>query len=72
MNSPLDGKFVALAPGCALSNVYRYPDASPEALHLLQRMLAFFPDDRITAEEALAHPFFASIRRPEEEVGVWW
>jgi hypothetical protein len=34
-------------------------------------MLAFFPEDRVTAEVALAHPFFGPIRRVEKEVGGW-
>lgn len=32
------------------------------ALDLLQRMLAFHPRDRITVEEALAHPYFDEVR----------
>jgi hypothetical protein len=49
----------------------RYPGASPDALDLLRHMLAFFPEDRVTAEVALAHPFFGPIRRVEKEVGGW-
>lgn len=35
---------------------------SPEALHLLQRMLEFHPDDRITVEEALSHPYLREFQ----------
>lgn len=34
------------------------PRASPIALHLLEHLLCYDPEQRITAEEALRHPFF--------------
>ena len=37
-------------------------DANPLALELLQRMLEFHPDDRITVEEALMHPYLADFQ----------
>ena len=40
----------------------KYPTASPEAIDLVTRMLLFFPEDRISADAALTHPFFAKIR----------
>ena len=40
-----------------------------DAFDLLKRMLAFFPEDRIGAAEALEHPFFAPIREQDTEVG---
>lgn len=33
------------------------PNASPEALDLLHKLIRFDPDERITAAEALTHPF---------------
>lgn len=33
------------------------PGANPSAIHLLQCMLQFNPDDRITVEDALKHPY---------------
>ncbi|KAE8709664.1 Mitogen-activated protein kinase 12 [Hibiscus syriacus] len=39
----------------------RFPNAGPLALSLLQRLLAFDPKDRPTAEEALADPYFCGL-----------
>jgi serine/threonine protein kinase len=44
-----------------------FPNASPEAIDLLQRMLAFHPGKRITVEDALAHPYLASLHDPSDE-----
>ncbi|KAL8129823.1 hypothetical protein V2J09_018978 [Rumex salicifolius] len=43
------------------------PNADPLALHLLERMLAFDPKDRPTAEEALADPYFKGLSKVERE-----
>jgi mitogen-activated protein kinase 1/3 len=53
-------------PGIDLSK--RYPVAPEDSLDFLRRMLAFHPKDRITIDEALAHPFLASVRRPDDEI----
>ena len=42
------------------------PNASKEAIDLMTAMLSFNPQKRITAAEALAHPYFASL--PVKEV----
>ncbi|KAL3235185.1 hypothetical protein RNJ44_02973 [Nakaseomyces bracarensis] len=36
-----------------------YPNGNPDALDLLERMLAFDPQERITVEEALEHPYLS-------------
>ncbi|KAH8834760.1 kinase-like domain-containing protein [Flagelloscypha sp. PMI_526] len=36
------------------------PTASPQALDLLERLLKFDPKERITAAEALSHPYFTT------------
>ena len=65
-----------------------FPTASPEALDLLERLLHFNPDRRISPEEALRHPYCAQFHNPHDEptapatitipiddntkVGAWW
>jgi len=38
-----------------------FPEANPEALDLLEKMLAFSPEKRITVKEALKHPYLDSM-----------
>ncbi|RWR86355.1 mitogen-activated protein kinase 8-like protein [Cinnamomum micranthum f. kanehirae] len=45
----------------------KFPKADPLALKLLERLLAFDPKDRPTAEEALADPYFKGLARVERE-----
>ncbi|GFS36351.1 MAP kinase 19 [Actinidia rufa] len=45
----------------------KFPSADPSALRLLQRLLAFDPKDRPTAEEALTDPYFKGIAKVERE-----
>ena len=42
--------------------------ANPLAIDVLERLLVIDPDTRMTAEEALAHPYFASYADLEDEV----
>lgn len=44
-----------------------YPHASDEALDLLNGMLQFDPEKRISIEEALAHPYLAQLHCLEDE-----
>ncbi|KAK7387817.1 hypothetical protein VNO78_22611 [Psophocarpus tetragonolobus] len=45
----------------------RFPNVDPLALRVLERMLAFEPKDRPTAEEALADPYFKGLAKVERE-----
>lgn len=45
-----------------------FPAADPSALDLLKKMLQFNPKRRLTAEEALDHEFFKSVRQESLEV----
>jgi serine/threonine protein kinase len=38
-----------------------------KALDLIEKILVVDPDERITCEQAIAHPFFASIRDAKHE-----
>jgi serine/threonine protein kinase len=40
----------------------RFPGCNAEAMELLTAMLQFNPDKRISAEDALSHPFFSTIK----------
>ena len=38
------------------------------AVDLLEKLLVMDPDHRLTAEQALAHPYFANYADPDDEV----
>nr|XP_043627770.1 mitogen-activated protein kinase 15-like [Erigeron canadensis] len=46
---------------------HKFVNVDPLALRLLQRMLAFDPKERPTAEEALADPYFKGLAKLERE-----
>ncbi|KAJ3609252.1 hypothetical protein NHX12_023776 [Muraenolepis orangiensis] len=43
------------------------PTVPPDALDLLKRLLVFNPDKRLTAEQALQHPYVARFHNPAKE-----
>jgi len=45
-----------------------FPHADSDAIDLLQKLLDFNPDKRLTAEESLEHPYVAQFHVPEEEI----
>lgn len=44
------------------------PDSSPDAQDFVRKLLQFDPRNRLSAEEALAHPYLAEYRDPESEI----
>lgn len=45
-----------------------FPQAPLEAINLLENLICLDPAKRLTAEQALEHPFVASVRDPAEEI----
>ncbi|KAK4359421.1 hypothetical protein RND71_021650 [Anisodus tanguticus] len=45
----------------------KFPNADPLALRLLERLLAFDPKDRPSAEEGLADPYFSGLSNADRE-----
>jgi len=43
------------------------PDANPLALDLMAKMLVYDPNARITAAEALEHPYLKELHNPDED-----
>jgi len=68
INSPFAATMLeSLPPSNPRSLSEMYPNASPEALDLLGKLLAFNPNKRITAEEALEHALMTQFHNADEE-----
>ena len=44
-----------------------FKGGNPEAIDLLKKMLTYDPDDRITVEQALEHPYLKQLHYPDDE-----
>lgn len=44
-----------------------FPTASDDALDLLKNLMQFNPHKRLTAEQALKHPYVAQFHNPDDE-----
>jgi len=63
-------RFICSLPqksGKDMSDLFPKYSEETEALDLLQKMLEFHPDRRITIDKALEHPFLTSLHNAEDE-----
>ena len=44
------------------------PHVSPDVSDLIQKLLVYNPDNRITASQALKHPWFKELRDQEKQL----
>lgn len=55
------------APAQVFDDLFPEHRGETQAIDLVRKMLAFKPSERITIEEALAHPFMESLHNPHDE-----
>mmetsp|Transcript_27359 Transcript_27359/g.52085 ORF Transcript_27359/g.52085 Transcript_27359/m.52085 type:complete len:377 (+) Transcript_27359:379-1509(+) len=68
IQSPFAATMLESLPGVNARSLRElFPNATPEAEDLLLRLLQFNPMKRITAEEALRHPYVAQFHNPGDE-----
>ncbi|KHG23154.1 Mitogen-activated protein kinase 4 [Gossypium arboreum] len=61
-------RYVRQLPRCRKQQFSaRFPNMSAGAVDLLEKMLVFDPDRRITVDEALSHPYLASLHDINDE-----
>lgn len=63
----MNTEFHKRGPGPVKPLSQLFSDSAPDALDLLEKMLVIDPNKRISIDDALAHPYLASIRNPEDE-----
>ncbi|KAL4102679.1 hypothetical protein PRIC1_006423 [Phytophthora ramorum] len=63
----MNAEFQKRGPNPTKPLAHMFTDSPPDALDLLQKMLVIDPNKRISVDEALAHPYMASIRNVEDE-----
>ncbi|KAJ3106107.1 regulator of ime2 [Phlyctochytrium bullatum] len=62
-------KFPQIKPcSCDLYQVFRSRNVTPDTIELIGKLLDYTPNLRPTAIEAMAHPFFDELRKPESRM----
>lgn len=56
----MEFNFPTVAEGTGIPKLI--PHVSPEAVDLIQKLLIYNPDSRITASQAIKHPWFKELR----------
>ena len=56
----MEFNFPTVAEGTGIPKLI--PHVSPEAVDLIQKLLIYTPDSRITASQAIKHPWFKELR----------
>jgi len=68
INSPLASTMLeSLPPSKSKKLRDIFPTASDEAIDLMKNLLHFNPSKRLSAEQALKHPYVAQFHNPDEE-----
>jgi len=68
INSEKARRYIRSLPKCERVNLHKlYPHCNPLAVDLIDRMLVFDPYKRLTVEEALDHPYLASLHDLADE-----
>ncbi|KAF1760809.1 hypothetical protein GCK72_009059 [Caenorhabditis remanei] len=67
INDKARSYLISLPPKRKLPWERLYPGADPRALDLLDKMLTFDPNKRISIEDALAHPYLQQYYDPSDE-----
>lgn len=62
----------AAAPTAVTGWTELYPSAALEALNLVECLLQWNPKERLTVEQALEHPFLATVRNLDDEPSCPW
>jgi mitogen-activated protein kinase 6 len=68
INNEKAKRYIKSLPATARCNFEKlFPNASPKAIDLIDKMLVLDPAKRITVEEALAHPYLESLHDEVDE-----
>ena len=68
INSPLAQTMLESLPATKAKKMKDlFPNASDDAIDMIKNLLVFNPNKRLTADQALQHPYVAQFHNPDEE-----